>query len=640
MSHCPDLLLRLDGNDAEVLREAAYDAGESRCEGAVERLAELLAMGNIGVQEAAETALRRVGGSKAVAAVAPYLRAESAPLRNMAMDILREIGVQSLESVVKLLQDEDPDIRIFVSDILGSTGVVEAVAPLGEAMLKDPEVNVRYQAAVSLGDLALHEGAPYLNKAMQDDEWVQFAVIEALAKIRDDTSVNALAGALEGSSDLVASMIVDALGEMGNAKAVGLLIRHLGADKPTPLSNKIACAVVSILGGKSLSLLNPQDRRKLVDALRVALEDEDTEIQDKAILGLGYVGGEKSAARILDLAAAMEPEQDAGRRKNAVMALAAMGSTKALLDALEPGAPAKTSVAVEAAAELADVEVDLVMMEVFDRHERDQQREIAFALATMATDLGEPAAVFFRKLLDPEVDGHIIKGALAFLGQSKDCCSGEAMFALINHKYDDVKEAALEACVALWDEAMSQRFLPLCQSQEPLDRLMAAYVYGQARDSGRLDCLKDALNDPVPDIRKMAVEALAQVLEGNPDLVHAVSPNLNDEHPAVRLAVVEALGALATPAATDLLLTVLEDEDDWVRIRAMEALAAAGCMESVHRIAAMVAEDAPLVAIKAVESLRDLGGSQAEEAIGRLSEHVDPQVRSAAQNALHAMGAN
>ncbi len=57
-----------------------------------------------------------------------------------------------------------------------------AVEPLCDALLKDPEVNVRYQAAVSLGDLANPAAARCLNKAMQDDEWVQYAVIEALAK--------------------------------------------------------------------------------------------------------------------------------------------------------------------------------------------------------------------------------------------------------------------------------------------------------------------------------------------------------------------------------------------------------------------------------------------------------------------------
>ena len=68
---------------------------------------------------------------------------------------------------------------------------------------------------------------------------VQFAVIESLAKIRDESSVSALIGALSKSSDLVASMIVDTLGEIGNIKAA----LAKGAD-----------LVLKTAGGKSVSL--------------------------------------------------------------------------------------------------------------------------------------------------------------------------------------------------------------------------------------------------------------------------------------------------------------------------------------------------------------------------------------------------
>jgi HEAT repeat protein len=57
-----------------------------------------------------------------------------------------------------------------------------------------------------------------------DEEWVRFAAIEALTKIGDESCLGMLIGALSGSSDLVASMIVDGLGAMGNMKAAPLLL--------------------------------------------------------------------------------------------------------------------------------------------------------------------------------------------------------------------------------------------------------------------------------------------------------------------------------------------------------------------------------------------------------------------------------
>lgn len=641
MQHCHNILEQLASSDSEILREAAFDAGNSRCEDAVERLAGLLESGHIGVQEAAENALRKIGGSNAIAAVAPLLRSESAPQRNMSMDILREIGNQDMDALIALLHDDDPDIRIFASDILGSADCSKAAVALGEALLKDPEVNVRYQAAVSLGELGKPEGAPYLNKAMSDEEWVQFAVIEALTKIKDDTSVGALAGALDKTSDLVAAMIVDALGEMGNVKAVGLLTKRLGSDQPEPMASKIACAVVSILGAKVKTMLSPADRENLRLALLQALEDEEPEMQDKAIKGLAFVGGETAAVNILGMASSLDKDQEPERYQDMIDALASIGSTQALQDALTGTDPVLTAIAVETAQRIGHPDLNRCMMEIFPNAERNVQRTMISALAATAAPMGEEAATFFRSLLDPATDGHVIKGALSFLGDVIDCCSGEAVFALTKHQYDDVKEAAIEASVRLWDEEMSSRFAEMSTSEEPVERLMAAYAFGKARDMDRAQNLKDALGDPIPDIRKVAVEALAEVLGNDPDLVPTLVPTLNDEHPAVRLAVVEALGAQKSNGEiVPLLVGALNDEDDWVRIRAMQALAASGQPEAARHIAGLVGSESALVTIKAVESLRDLGGEQATEALSSLSSHDDPQIRSAAQEALDVMASS
>lgn len=261
MSEEQHILEVLQSDDAEQVREAAYSAGELRLEAAVPHLVRHLQSQNIGVQEAVDNALRKIGGAAAVAGVIPLLRSDDAPIRNISMDILRDIGRDEFDALKQLLHDEDPDIRIFASDILGTSGSILAVPALCEALLRDPEVNVRYQAAVSLGTLAFPEAADCLNKAMQDEEWVQFSVIEALIKIRAESSVNALVKALDTTSDLVASMIVDALGEMGNLKAVPLLLKRI-EKSPTPLRNKIVRAIVSILGKKSLSLLGEREQQR------------------------------------------------------------------------------------------------------------------------------------------------------------------------------------------------------------------------------------------------------------------------------------------------------------------------------------------------------------------------------------------
>ena len=135
MVDCNELCRKLGGDDTDVLRDAAYEAGENGCVEAVGLLAGLLCSRNMGVQEAADRALRKIGGKEVVDAVKPLLRSDDAPTRNASMDILRAVGSQDFPTLIELLHDADPDIRIFASDILGSTDSRLAVAPLCEALL-------------------------------------------------------------------------------------------------------------------------------------------------------------------------------------------------------------------------------------------------------------------------------------------------------------------------------------------------------------------------------------------------------------------------------------------------------------------------------------------------------------------------
>jgi HEAT repeat protein len=84
----------------------------------------------------------------------------------MAMEILRGIPGMDQGPVIELLKDPDPDQRIFAADILGRSGAAAAVAPLCRALLHDPESNVRYQAAVSLGEVGDKSAAECLGQAM------------------------------------------------------------------------------------------------------------------------------------------------------------------------------------------------------------------------------------------------------------------------------------------------------------------------------------------------------------------------------------------------------------------------------------------------------------------------------------------
>lgn len=65
------ILEQLQGDNVEEIREAAYAAGNLRLESAVPHLVAQIQSHNIGVQEAVDRALRKIGGAAAVRGAAP-----------------------------------------------------------------------------------------------------------------------------------------------------------------------------------------------------------------------------------------------------------------------------------------------------------------------------------------------------------------------------------------------------------------------------------------------------------------------------------------------------------------------------------------------------------------------------------------
>ncbi len=626
-----EIMRLLQSENSEDIREGAYGAGETKDPSCISLLAGHLQSQNLGVQEAADLALRHIGGAETVRAVSPLLRSDEAPVRNLAMDILREVGGEDIQTLTELLRDNDPDIRIFISDILGSAGSTMAVEPLCNALLKDPEVNVRYQAAVSLGTLGQHQAAPCLNKALNDEEWVQFAVIESLIKIRDESSVNALTKALTKSSDLVCSMIVDALGEMGNLKAVPPLLKHMNQAHKA-LRNKIVKAVVMILGGKSLTLLTEQERENFRLYALAALTDEDTEIQDAAAQGLGYVGGELAAAAVLELAEKLDPQGDQERIEHLAQALAQIGLTDALRKTLTEGSWKAGMVAIKSLQYLGKTEGAKLICDHFWEKDLEMQRAMIDVLGVIGTTDQQD---FFLEILDRHNDGHVLKGAMRFLGYKCKCGDpGGKLFAMLEHPYDDVKEVALDACVSVNDPQMSDKFKELFQSPEPIHRFMATYALGKLGALENIEEIRLALEDEVPDVRKVAIEALAPYCSELGDNFQLLLAKLSDEVREVRLAVVEALGNCHLPGVVESLLLALNDDDDWVRIRAVEALGERRESEAIPEIVPLLQYSNTLVALKAVEALGKIGGTVAFRALLDMVEHDDPELSEAAEVAL------
>jgi HEAT repeat protein len=513
-----------------------------------------------------------------------------------------------------------------------------AVRPLCETLLADSEVNVRYQAAVSLGELGHSEAAKCLNKALQDEEWVQFAVIEALKKIRDESSVSHLIEALGKGSDLVDSIIIDALGDIGNVKAVPLLLRSMDSA-PVPLRNRIVQALVKMLGGQTLHLLGQEEMEKFRNYLLTAIEDDDSEVQDAAVQGLEYIGGEEASRAVFELVAGLNEELEPERIERIEASLRCIGRSKALEQALRSEDETVSARAIEVLTKMDDPRAGELLMEVFWDKDRDQQRAISKALSR---SLDVEATDFFLQVLDRHKDGKVLKNALSFLGPKRRVReAAEKLLQFLDHPYNDVKEVALEACVALDSDVVRRRFLDMVGSQEPLYRLMAVYGLKQLQDRSALDSIRPLIHDPEPDVRKMALQALQALAGDLSSELFTIGTCVLDESKQVRQAAVNILGqSECTREAAPYLRQALEDEDDWVKVRALEALAKMPGHITTETVVSLLETPNKLLKIKAIETLEKIGGERAFKWLLQILQEEDADIRQSAEQALDRMKAH
>lgn len=625
------ILQDLQSTDSDVIRGAAFAAGDECLNEAVDLLCSHIQSANIGVQEAAEYALRKIRGTRTIQSMLPLLRSDDAPIRNIAMDVLREVGSDDIQAIQPLLRDTDPDMRIFMSDILGCTGSRQAVPLLCEAMLKDPEVNVRYQAAVSLGVLAYPEAVDALRQAMHDEEWVQFSVVEALTKIRADSTISALVQSLSTCSDLVASIIIDALGEMANIKAVPLLFKSLEKTSP-PLRHKTVKAIVQILGGRSLSLLSPKDQVRFRAYLLDALTDEEEDIQKAALSGLAVMGDAEATRAILEMASKMDPDRDHEMQEAAVSAVASIGYNDSFAAALSGTDHSIVRLVVDACTLMQDHSCIDLLKQIFWDQERDIQRVAASHIAKMAEEQDVP---FVMDILERHTDSDVIKSALYFLGMRIKCMEAQdKIFSMLTHSHDDVKEAALEACISLHTPELNDRFRELFHSNDPVQRMMAVYALSRFSFTDNLSIITEALEDESPNVRQLAVEGFSLPGVDTASCMKYLLSRLYDESREVRAAVVELLGQSGSTEAIPHLVTALTDSDEWVRIRAVEALGLLKNEQATPKLVQMLEAASPMLTFKIIDVLAKIGGNVAFRALLGMMDHEDSEIQQAAAEAV------
>jgi len=627
-----DILASLSSDDHSIVRRAAFDAATAELQSALPLLVSLFVSESVGVQEACEFAVRKIRGEQAVNLIIPSLRSEDVTVRNIVMDILREIAVDNLESIIPLIDDNDPDIRIFIADILGTTASPLALSPLCKALLDDTEVNVRYQAAMSLGALKNPEAAESLRQAIHDEEWVQYAVVEALAKIRDTACVDILLQTLETASALVASVIMDALGDISNMKATPYLLKFI--DKSSgPLRIKALKATIQIIGPNALALLGAQQLTTLQAYMIEALTEKDDDTLEIVLQGLASTGVSPEATKaVLERALTIDPDLQNELLQNVLNCLIKIGHNEELEHALKSDNSTVRKLAIEACGVLDGKAGRFALKRHFDAL---PQIDKVLAIEFLSISSDSHDIPFFDNHLNESEDPNILCAVLNFLGVSQRYLpAAPKMLELLAHPDPTVRENALEACLSLDDEQTVLSIVSLMNSDDAEMRRIAAYAMGRINAEYFLEELTKAMDDTYEHVRKTALQAIGYGLPPCEAKNNILMLAIFDEMREIRLSAVEILGENISPETIPTLLTALADTDDWVKIRALEALGKHEITSAIPTIVDMMENNTTLVQLKILETLALIGGDLAFQALLSFMAYDNAEIQQAAQEAM------
>jgi len=149
-------------------------------------LARLAQEPQVGVRSAILESLLQLQSDRVVEGLLPLLRSEDAAVRNSVIELLQQMPNLVAPHILALLDDSNPDVRIFTVNILESLRHPKVVEWLVGVLEGDPHVNVCATAIDLLGEVGDHRAVAALRTVKQrfpDDPFIQFSADVALGQI-------------------------------------------------------------------------------------------------------------------------------------------------------------------------------------------------------------------------------------------------------------------------------------------------------------------------------------------------------------------------------------------------------------------------------------------------------------------------
>ncbi len=562
-----------------------------------------------------------------LAALLGHLADESWRVRRMAVERLAAT-VEASRVVPELLSaladGENAGRRNAAAEALVALGE-PSVEPLC-ATLRSPDADVRKLAADALGEIGDARAVAALGPAIADaDRNVRAAAAEALGKIGGADAAGALEGALRQNDQTLRLAALDALGRAGHTPPIALLA-------PLAQDPFLRRPLYRLLG----ALSDPVALELILSGLR----EHARGTREAALAALarqravrGDAGYASLARRLSDLAHG-SPDVRQGARsaltsddplvvEGAMWVLAMVQDASAAAEIASAGADDRVREAAVSALTALRAGAGPVLVAALPSLAAGGRATAIRALARMR----EWSAVHPLSALATggDLDERLL--AVEALGELGDPQAIPLLSKLLED--ESLAGAAARALAAIGRRDPAAVRAEIGRGLERGPTAWHVRLLGELGSAQDLAVLRQAAHSTDAEVRLAAVEAVASLrIEAGSELVaHALA----DEDARVRACAARGLAAYDVPEGRRALRAALRDEDHPVAAAAAASLAALGATEAVPDLLDLLSRGSSaggpevLPALAAIRAVTRLGGLDLP-ALERALGHADPEV--------------
>lgn len=415
-------------------------------------------------------------------------------IRQAAAVGLGDLGdPRGVPKLVALLDEHSMVLRKAAILSLGKIKDPRAIKPLLLFGLTDPQMKfLASQAVLDMGDSAVQT----LIELLEDNELgIVLEAVVLLGRLKAARARRALTGVIDSRHQLLQCHAIEALGQIGDPKAIGPLSRLLGNRD----------ANIRVTAATALSKMASD--RNVVAPLVKALKDPDEDVAAQAATGLGESGDKRAAeplSRFLH-----SPKEKV--RVAAAQALGTLGDERAVPLLLQLLDEESEETQIKVLTTLRTIKAPSIRKRVL-KHLDHPKASVRRRVVDVLGPIGEAdVAEQVEHVLRADPADEVRMAAARALGEIADPASVDCLKDAIHNDEFKVRCQAIAALGEIGDEECYKTLMVLLDDQVAEVRFHAAVALGEVGNTRAVPNLKERLKDKNSMVARGAAKALEKL---------------------------------------------------------------------------------------------------------------------------------